>query len=81
MKKWEERRSEKNNKGIERETRKVKGKKGRRRKMGSPKEVREKRGEKMGGEERGGEARRLRALSALKKRAAQFFFGTNNGFL
>lgn len=49
--------------------------------MASPKEVREKRGEKMGGKERGGEARRLRALSALKKRAAQFFFGTNNGFL
>ena len=37
--------------------------------------------EKRGGEARGGEARRLRALSALKKRAAQFFFGTNNGFL
>lgn len=28
MQKWEERRSEKNNKGRERETRKVKGKKG-----------------------------------------------------
>lgn len=28
MKKWEERKYEKNNKGIERETRKVKGKKG-----------------------------------------------------
>lgn len=48
--------------------------------MGSPKEVREKRTEKMGGAERGA-ARRLRALPALKKRAAQFFFGTNNGFL
>ena len=41
----------------------------------------EKRREKMGGEGRGGEARRLGALSALKKRAARFFFGTNNGFL
>lgn len=41
----------------------------------------EKRREKMGGEGRGGEARSLRALSALKKRAARFFFGTNNGFL
>lgn len=58
--KWEERRYEENNKGLERETRKGEG--GRRQgggeRMGSPKEVREKirerRGEGMGEERQGG---------------------------
>lgn len=79
--KWEERRYEENNKGLERETRREKGKGGGWRKDGkSQGGEREDKREKRGGNGRG-EARRLRALSALKKRAAQFFFGTNNGFL
>lgn len=40
--KWEERRYEENNKGLERETRRGRGKTGGEERMGSPKEVREK---------------------------------------
>lgn len=76
----ETRRCEENQTGLQsRSGRGWKGKEETRREV--PRRREKKRGEKRQ-EGRAGEwVGRPRALSALKKRAAQFFVGTNNGFL